>query len=133
MADIGERAARGEDGKTYYVPSDMTYNEWKNELTEKTKNAIIGYKTIVNDEEVTAIMSKHIADRANERGVTQEDIKDALENPLHDKEVVIDKNGKPSFQRIGRKATVVINPDTFVMPSVWKTGKKNLKKYGEKS
>lgn len=24
-----ERAARGEDGKTYYVPSDMTYKEWK--------------------------------------------------------------------------------------------------------
>ena len=24
----GERAARGEDGKTYYVPSDMTYPEW---------------------------------------------------------------------------------------------------------
>jgi SPP1 gp7 family putative phage head morphogenesis protein len=24
----GQRAARGEDGKTYYVPEDMTYNEW---------------------------------------------------------------------------------------------------------
>ncbi len=26
---LGERAAKGEDGKTYYVPSDMTYKEWK--------------------------------------------------------------------------------------------------------
>lgn len=26
---VGERAARGEDGKTYYVPADMTYKEWK--------------------------------------------------------------------------------------------------------
>ena len=25
----GERAARGEEGKTYYVPADMTYHEWK--------------------------------------------------------------------------------------------------------
>ena len=25
----GERAARGEDGRTYYVPADMTYAEWK--------------------------------------------------------------------------------------------------------
>lgn len=25
----GERAARGEDGKTYYVPSDMKYPDWK--------------------------------------------------------------------------------------------------------
>ena len=27
--DIGQRAARGEDGKTYYVPADMTYREWE--------------------------------------------------------------------------------------------------------
>lgn len=25
----GKRAARGEDGKTYYVPADMTYKEWQ--------------------------------------------------------------------------------------------------------
>lgn len=30
----GERAARGEDGKTYYVPSDMTYKEWKESLVD---------------------------------------------------------------------------------------------------
>lgn len=30
---IGEmRAARGEDGKTYYVPADMTYKEWKSDF-----------------------------------------------------------------------------------------------------
>lgn len=28
----GERVARGEDGKTYYVPADMTYPEWKKSL-----------------------------------------------------------------------------------------------------
>lgn len=27
--NIGERAARGEDGKTYYVPDSMKYPEWK--------------------------------------------------------------------------------------------------------
>lgn len=27
--DVGERAARGEDGKTYYIPDDITYPEWK--------------------------------------------------------------------------------------------------------
>lgn len=26
--NIGERAAKGEDGKTYYVPSDVTYSDW---------------------------------------------------------------------------------------------------------
>lgn len=29
FGQIGARAARGEDGKTYYVPEDMTYPKWK--------------------------------------------------------------------------------------------------------
>lgn len=29
FGQTGERAARGADGKTYYVPADMTYEEWK--------------------------------------------------------------------------------------------------------
>lgn len=31
---VGERAARGEDGKTYYVPGDMRYEEWKNSFVD---------------------------------------------------------------------------------------------------
>lgn len=31
---VGKRAARGEDGKTYYVPSDMTYPEWKKSFVD---------------------------------------------------------------------------------------------------
>lgn len=34
----GERAARGADGKTYYVPSDMTYKEWKGKQDEIAKS-----------------------------------------------------------------------------------------------
>ena len=30
----GERAAKGEDGKTYYVPDDLTYKDWKNRYKE---------------------------------------------------------------------------------------------------
>ena len=29
FTDMEERAARGADGKTYYVPADMTYKEWE--------------------------------------------------------------------------------------------------------
>lgn len=37
-----QRAARGTDGKTYNVPSDMTYDEWKKKFVEKSvDNAII--------------------------------------------------------------------------------------------
>ena len=30
----GERAARSADGKTYYVPASMTYEEWRNSLVD---------------------------------------------------------------------------------------------------
>jgi len=32
--DFGERAARGEDGKTYYVPSNMKYKDWKEKFVD---------------------------------------------------------------------------------------------------
>lgn len=39
-----ERAARGEDGKTYYVPADMTYPEWEKAMvdgqTDDLKHAV---------------------------------------------------------------------------------------------
>lgn len=32
---VGERAAKGEDGKTYYVPAIMTYKGWKKSFVDK--------------------------------------------------------------------------------------------------
>lgn len=39
-----ERAARDENGKTYYVPADMTYKEWAKAFTEGDKSGIIKEK-----------------------------------------------------------------------------------------
>ncbi len=36
--DVGERAARDEDGKTYYVPADMTYKDWKESFVDGNKS-----------------------------------------------------------------------------------------------
>ena len=36
---VGERAARGEDGKTYYVPADMTYENWKESFINGNVNS----------------------------------------------------------------------------------------------
>ena len=33
--NYGERIARGEDGKTYYVPNDMKYEDWKSVFVDK--------------------------------------------------------------------------------------------------
>ena len=37
----GQRAARGSDGKTYLVPADMKYKDWKNSLTEGENGKLI--------------------------------------------------------------------------------------------
>lgn len=36
--DDGTRAARGEDGKTYQVPANMKYQDWKDHFVDKTKD-----------------------------------------------------------------------------------------------
>lgn len=38
---LGERAARDEDGKTYYVPSNMTYKEWKKSMVDGDTKGLI--------------------------------------------------------------------------------------------
>lgn len=37
---IGERAARDEEGKTYYVPSTMTYKEWQKSFVDGDKSGL---------------------------------------------------------------------------------------------
>lgn len=34
LGAVGERAARGTDGKTYMIPADMTYKEWKEKFVK---------------------------------------------------------------------------------------------------
>ncbi|MEZ3517019.1 MAG: minor capsid protein, partial [Lachnospiraceae bacterium] len=42
FGQVEKRAARGEDGKTYYVSADMTYKEWKKSFVDSgDKNNII--------------------------------------------------------------------------------------------
>lgn len=38
FSNLGKRAARGEDGKTYFVPANMTYREWEKSLQEIKPN-----------------------------------------------------------------------------------------------
>lgn len=54
----GERAARGEDGKTYYVPENMTYDEWKaqdvDNASEKSDVVSSGKSDIIKEKIRTA-------------------------------------------------------------------------------
>lgn len=48
---VGERAARGEDGKTYHVPADMTYRQWEKAFVEGDKT---GLQEVKKDVKLTA-------------------------------------------------------------------------------
>lgn len=37
---VGERTARGEDGKTYYVPANMTYKQWQKSFVQGDKTGL---------------------------------------------------------------------------------------------
>mgnify|MGYP001625429717 FL=1 len=56
----------------------------------------------------------------------------AFTKPLNDAIITVDKNGRKSIKYIGKNATIVVNPDTGVVVTVWKTGKSTVKKYGDK-
>lgn len=73
--NIGERAARGKDGKAYYVPASMTYREWEKSFVEgdtaglaqapqindeKIKQANEEFSQILNNSDSTPISDKMI-------------------------------------------------------------------------
>jgi len=70
----------------------------------------------------------HALQRAVERGVSRESILDAIASPLKIEEVRIDNLGRPSQRFIGKKAEVVINPETQQVVSVNPTSTKKFEK-----
>ena len=65
--DNGMRAARDENGKTYYVPADMTYEEWKNRFTRAEETQWVTKKKNPNKYSVqrSVVNSKTFHDRFN--------------------------------------------------------------------
>ena len=74
-------------------------------------------------------LTDHARLQMEERGISIDDVIDADKNPLHRKPMKIDELGRPSYQQIGRNATIVVNPDTDEIPSVWPTGTKTRRRY----
>lgn len=53
--DDGMRAARDVDGKTYYVPANMKYQDWKDHFVDKTKDPADWLKPATVDDIVEAV------------------------------------------------------------------------------
>ncbi len=77
-----------------------------------------------------ALQSRHAQERMAERGVTLKQVDDAVANPLHAFEPTTDKLGRRAQKLIGKEATVVVNPDTGVIITTYKTGRRERRKYG---
>lgn len=86
---------------------------------------IIGLK--VNQVTITGV-SEHAVERMAERDVTGETVKDAIVHPLQIKPVKYDEFDRPSFEVIGEKATIAINPETGNIVTTHKTHSKTAKK-----
>lgn len=101
----------------------------KGSITSVVNHHIRGIKTATGIP-LTAF-SDHAGDQARDRKVAAKDILDALQNPLHTGDVKHDGQGRPSQLFIGQNATVGINPINGVVCTVWITGKRRRKKYGQ--
>lgn len=77
MVGVGQRFARDKDGKTYAVPSDMTYAEWKQKFVDNTaESGIINtelYRMNSNKDKFAHLeermSKKHIRRLAKEYGI----------------------------------------------------------------
>lgn len=120
-----------DDGTTQLVKlEEKDYNSFKKKYFEAVDKTVIEGTTTSNGIRVNSI-AKHQFERMEERNISIKDVKNALTNPLHIEDVVIDKQGRQSQRFIGTKATVNVNPDTGNIVTTWKTGQRILKKYKE--
>lgn len=129
--DVGKRIARHNDGETYYVPADMTYEHWYDkyvtQATRKEYESILLEQVTIDNLRINKI-SDHCIDRAITRKVKAKDVLDALRNPLKIAKIKTDGKGRRSKKYIGEKATASINPDTGILIQVNPTSSKYAKR-----
>ena len=88
--EIGQRAARGEDGKTYHVPENMTYKEWKKSFVESSDKS--GLQEVKNDGTINieSIKDKHLkvlVEKLESMGVAYNPVQ-IHQNPLSEEEII---------------------------------------------
>lgn len=94
-------------------------------MKEFEKNNIIGLRT-VDGVEIRDV-SKHYFDRAFERKIHIDDVKDAIYRPIEAPITKVDELGRVSTTYFGADTTVVINPETGNVVTTYKT-RRNIRK-----
>lgn len=102
--------------------------EQEKEIQEyRSRQARKVIETEVNGVRIKSV-GAHVFDRMDERGISIEEIKEAIDHPLKIGEIKTDTLGRRSFVVVGEKTTVTINPDTGVITTTHKTHSKLAKK-----
>ncbi len=70
--------------------------------------------------------TNHAQQRTVERNVSQNDINDAIKNPSKITDVKYDSQGRPSVKYIGNKVTVVVNPETGNIITIYPTSTQRI-------
>ena len=103
-----ERAARGEDGKTYYVPADMTYKEWQKSFVDGDKTGLqevtpdVKEMSIEEIQKQISVNNSQIETLASEYSQKQQ----ALENALLFGDLDVDTLNKMSADAQSVKASL---------------------------
>lgn len=105
FGQVGKCAARGEDGKTYYVSADMTYKEWKKSFVENEADA---KRVISKMKDSSDVLTR------NRPPVKLQDLKSKYKNSIMQ---VIDSASIP-FQRV-----ILENQDRIVFAKINAIGK----------
>lgn len=118
-----------DDGTTQLVKIEAKdYNTFKKMYFDAIDKTVIEGIQTSNGITVNSI-SKHCAERMNERNVSVSQVKDALTKPLDIGKIKTNEKGERSQRFIGKYATVNVNPDTGNIATLWKTGKRTAMKY----
>lgn len=115
------------DGKV----QDVHTKQWKttNEHAKIEARKVVGLK--VNRITIQSI-SDHVVNRIEERSILIDSVLDAINEPLKISDIKYDEQNRPSFQVIGKKATIAVNPNTGCVTSAWPTHRKLAEKLQRK-
>ena len=98
------------------------------DLHQFSEKKLVGLVT-KNNIEIKEV-SNHFTEQLISRGISFEDVVNSIANPINIEKIRIDDMGI-SQRIIGIHATININPETGKLITVWKTGKRDLRKYGK--
>jgi len=102
--------------------------KWAISTDEAQKEArkVIGLKA---GDTVVKGLSDHVLERMSEREVTGEDIVDTILHSLNKTAVKYDEKNSPSFNLVGVRSTISVNPENGIITRAHKTHSKTIRRF----